>query len=161
MGTEKLYRFVHNNPMVQMFPVDFTNNPAVIAQNDNMVSVNSTLQVDLTGQAASESIGFRQFSGTGGQADYVRGAAWSKGGRSIIALHSTAAEGKISRISTHLTEGTAVVTNRADVHYVVTEHGSADLRGKSIRDRASALIGIAHPDFRYTLKKDFRRLYYK
>ena len=98
MGTEKLYKFVHNNPMVQMFSVNYTNNPAIIAQNDNMVSVNSTLQVDLTGQAASESIGYKQFSGTGGQADFIRGAAWSKGGRSILAFHSTASGDKISRI---------------------------------------------------------------
>jgi 4-hydroxybutyrate CoA-transferase len=119
------------------------------------------LEVDLSGQIVADTIGYKQYSGTGGQADFVRGAAWSKGGHSIIALHSTAAEGKISRISPHIAEGAAVVTNRADVHYVVTEQGVADLRGKSVADRAKALIGIAHPNFRNTLKKDFQRLYYK
>ncbi|HNY66672.1 MAG TPA: acetyl-CoA hydrolase/transferase C-terminal domain-containing protein [Deltaproteobacteria bacterium] len=159
MGTEKLYRFVHNNPMVQMFSVDYTNNPAIIAQNDNMVSVNSSLQIDLTGQAASESIGYKQFSGTGGQADFIRGACWSKGGRSILAFHSTAAGGKISRIVPHLDEGNVVTTTRTDIHYVVTEYGIANLRGKSIPERAKALIAIAHPDFRDVLTAEFRRIY--
>jgi 4-hydroxybutyrate CoA-transferase len=159
MGTEKLYRFVHNNPMVQMFSVDYTNNPAIIAQNNNMVSVNSTLQVDLTGQGASESIGYKQFSGTGGQADFIRGAAWSKGGRSILAFHSTASGDKISRIVPHLDEGAVVTTTRSDIHYVVTEYGIADLRGKSVPERAKALITIAHPDFRGELKKEFQRIY--
>jgi 4-hydroxybutyrate CoA-transferase len=159
MGTEKLYKFVHNNPMVQMFPVNITNNPAIIAQNDNMVSVNSTLQMDLTGQAASESIGYKQFSATGGQADFVRGASWSKGGRSILAFHSTASGGRISRIVSHLDEGAVVTTTRSDIHYVVTECGIADLRGKSVPERARALIHIAHPDFRSDLKKEFLRIY--
>lgn len=159
MGTEKLYKFVHNNPMVQMFPVDYTNNPAVIAQNDRMVSVNSTLQVDLTGQAASESIGHRQFSGTGGQADYIRGASWSRGGRSILAFHSTAADGKISRIVSTLDQGAIVTTTRTDIHFVVTEYGIADLRGRSLPERAEALIQIAHPRFREKLQEEFRHLY--
>jgi 4-hydroxybutyrate CoA-transferase len=159
MGTEKLYKFVHNNPMVQMFSVDYTNNPAIIARNNNMVSVNSTLQVDLTGQGASESIGYKQFSGTGGQADFIRGAAWSKGGRSILAFHSTASGDKISRIVPHLDEGAVVTTTRSDIHYVVTEYGIADLRGKSVPERAKALIVIAHPDFRGELKKEFQRIY--
>jgi 4-hydroxybutyrate CoA-transferase len=159
MGTEKLYKFVHNNPMVQMFTVDYTNNPAIIAQNDNMVSVNSSLQVDLTGQAASESIGFKQFSGTGGQADFIRGASWSRGGRSILAFHSTAAGGKISRIAAHLDEGSIVTTTRTDIHYIVTEYGIANLRGKSMPERAKALISIAHPDFRDGLEAEFRRIY--
>jgi 4-hydroxybutyrate CoA-transferase len=159
MGTEKLYKFVHNNPMVQMFPVNITNNPAIIAQNDNMVSVNSTLQMDLTGQAASESIGYKQFSATGGQADFVRGASWSRGGRSILAFHSTASGGRISRIVSHLDEGAVVTTTRSDIHYVVTECGIADLRGKSVPERARALIHIAHPDFRSDLKKEFSRIY--
>jgi len=159
MGTEKLYTFIHNNPMVEMFAVDYTNNPAIIARNDNVVSINSTLQIDLTGQAASESIGYRQFSGTGGQADFVRGAAWSKGGRSIIAFRSTAAGGKLSRIVPHLDEGAVVTTTRTDIHYVVTEYGIADMRGKSVHQRADALIAVAHPDFRSDLKRDFSRLY--
>jgi len=159
LGTEKLYRFVHNNPMVQMYPVHITNNPAVIARNDNMVSINSTLQVDLSGQAASESIGHKQFSATGGQADFVRGAAWSKGGRSILAFHSTTAGGKISRIVPSLNTGAVVTTTRSDIHYVVTEYGIADLRGRSVPDRAKALISIAHPSFRGILKKEFRSIY--
>ncbi len=159
MGTEKLYRFVHNNPMVHMFPVHITNNPANIARNDNMVSINSTLQVDLTGQAVSESIGYKQFSATGGQADFVRGASWSQGGRSILAFHSTTTGGKISRIVPHIDEGAIVTTTRSDIHYVVTEYGSADLRGKSLPDRAKSLIKIAHPNFRDNLKKDYRRIY--
>ena len=161
MGTEKLYRFIHNNPKVEMFTVDYTNNPAIIARNDNMVSINASLQVDLTGQAASESIGYKQFSATGGQADFVRGAAWSKGGRSIIAFHSTAAKGKLSRIVSHLDEGAIVTTTRTDVHYVVTEYGIADMRGKSVHQRADALINIAHPDFRRDLKKEFSDMYGK
>ncbi|HNQ86375.1 MAG TPA: acetyl-CoA hydrolase/transferase C-terminal domain-containing protein [Deltaproteobacteria bacterium] len=159
MGTEKLYKFVHNNPMVQMFPVNITNNPAIIAQNDNMVSINSTLQVDLTGQAVSETIGYKQFSATGGQADFVRGAAWSKGGRSILAFHATASGGKISRIVPHVDVGAVVTTTRTDIHYAVTEYGIADLRGKSVPERAKALINIAHPDFRTDLKKEFQRIY--
>ncbi len=159
MGTEKLYSFVHNNPKVEMFPVDYTNNPAIISRNDNVVSINSSLQIDLTGQAASESIGPKQFSGTGGQADFVRGAAWSKGGRSIIAFHSTAAKGTLSRIVSHLDEGAIVTTTRTDIHYIVTEYGIADMRGKSVHQRANALIDIAHPDFRDELKKQFSAVY--
>lgn len=159
MGTEKLYNFVHNNPMVQMFPVNYTNDPAVIARNDNMVSVNSTLQVDLAGQAASESIGCKQYSGTGGQADYVRGAAWSKGGRSILAFHSTAAGGKLSRIVANLDLGAIVTTTRTDIHFAVTEYGIADLRGRSVPERAEALIAVAHPDFRDELEEEFEKMY--
>ncbi len=159
MGTEKLYRFIHNNPKVEMFTVDYTNNPAIIARNDNMVSINSSLQIDLTGQAASESIGYKQFSATGGQADFVRGAAWSKGGRSIITFHSTAAKGKLSRIVSRLDEGAIVTTTRTDVHYIVTEYGIADMRGKSVHQRAEALINIAHPDFRSDLRKGFSHMY--
>ncbi len=142
-----------------MFPVSYTNHPASVAQNDNMVSVNSAIQVDLTGQVCSESIGYRQFSGTGGQADFVRGSAWSRGGISILALHSTAAKGSLSRIVPHVDEGGIVVTTRADVNYIVTEYGIADLRGKSVPQRAEALIRIAHPDFRADLKKAFMKIY--
>jgi 4-hydroxybutyrate CoA-transferase len=155
MGTGKLYSFVHNNPMVEMYPVDYTNNPAVISRNDNMVSLNSALQVDLTGQVVSDTIGYRQYSGSGGQVDFVRGAAWSRGGRSILAFSSTASGGKISRICAHIDEGAAVTTARTDVHYIVTEYGIADLRGKSVPQRAQALIAIAHPDFRESLTRDF------
>jgi 4-hydroxybutyrate CoA-transferase len=142
--------------MVQMHPVDYTNNPAEIARNDNMVSINSTLQIDLLGQAASDTLGRRQFSGPGGQADFIRGAAWSRGGRSILALPSTAADGKTSRIVPHLTEGAAVTTTRTDIHYVVTEYGIADLWGRSAPERARRLTAIAHPDFRADLKRAWR-----
>jgi 4-hydroxybutyrate CoA-transferase len=159
MGTEKLYSFINNNPMVQMHTVNYTNNPAIISRNDNVVSINSSLQVDLTGQACSDSIGYKQFSGTGGQADFVRGASWSKGGRSILAFHATAAGGTISRIVSHLDEGASVTTTRTDIHYVVTEFGIADLRGKSVLQRGKSLIGIAHPDFREELTRDLERIY--
>jgi len=159
MGTKKLYDFVHNNPKVEMFTADYTNRPSVVAKNDNMVAINSSLQVDLTGQAASESIGHNQFSGTRGQADFVRGAAMSKGGRSIIAFHSTAAKGKVSRIVACLDRGAIVTTTRTDIHYVVTEYGIADLQGRAVCQRAKALINIAHPDFRSNLKKEFSALY--
>lgn len=159
MGTEKLYNFVHNNPFVEMFPVDYTNNPFIIAQNDNFVSVNSALQVDFTGQVVSDTIGYRQYSGTGGQVDFIRGAALSKGGRAILAFHSTAAGGKLSRIVPCINEGASVTTSRADVHCIVTEYGIADLRGKSVGERAEALIAIAHPDFRSELAEAFRQRY--
>ena len=159
MGTEKLYNFIHNNPMVEMHTVDYTNNPAIVARNDNVVSINSSLQVDLLGQAASDTIGYKQFSGTGGQADFVRGASWSKGGRSILAFHSTAAGGRISRIVPHLDEGASVTTTRTDVHYIVTEFGIADLWGKTVPERAKALINISHPDFREDLEREFAKIY--
>ena len=159
MGTEKLYKFVHNNPLVEMFPVDYTNNPGIIAKNDNVVSINSSLQVDFTGQAVSDTIGYRQYSGSGGQVDFVRGAQWSKGGRSILAFHSTAAKGKLSRIVPRIDEGAVVTTTRTDVHYIVTEYGIADLRGKSVPERAKALISIAHPDFREDLEREAAKIY--
>jgi 4-hydroxybutyrate CoA-transferase len=151
MGTDKLYKFVHNNPDVELHPVDYTNDPCVIGRNDNMISINSALQVDLTGQVNAEMIGSLQFSGVGGQVDFVRGAGRSHGGKSIIALPSTAARGAISRICPRLDPGAAVTTSRNDVHYVVTEYGIANLRGKTIPQRAEALIAIAHPDFRDSL----------
>ncbi|HOO37539.1 MAG TPA: acetyl-CoA hydrolase/transferase C-terminal domain-containing protein [Deltaproteobacteria bacterium] len=161
MGTEKLYKFVHNNPIVEMFPVDYTNNPSIIARNDNMVSINSAIQVDFTGQVVSDTIGYRQFSGSGGQLDFVRGAQWSKGGRSILAFHSTAAKGTCSRIVPHIDEGAVVTTPRTDVHMIVTEYGIADLRGKSVPERAKALISIAHPDFREDLEREAAKIYKK
>jgi len=148
MGTRKLYDWVHENPMVEMFPVDYVNDPFVIAKNDNMVAINSALQVDLLGQVAADTLGATQFSGVGGQVDFVRGAARSRGGKSIIALPPTAAKGSVSRIVPVLDRGVAVTTSRNDVDYVVTEFGIAALRGKTVRERMEALIQIAHPDYR-------------
>ena len=157
MGSKKLYDFVNNNPMVEMYGVDYVNDPYVIAKNDNMVAINSCIEVDLQGQVASESMGIKQFSGTGGQVDYVRGAAMSKNGRSIIAIPSTAAKGKVSRIVPTLAANAAVTTSRNDIDYVVTEYGVAHLKGKTLRQRALNLIEIAHPDFREELKKEFEK----
>lgn len=151
MGTRKLYDFIDHNPNVEMLPVDYVNDPYIIGQHENMISINSALQVDLMGQVNAEMIGSRQFSGIGGQVDFVRGASRSSGGKSIIALPATAAGGKISRICCELDRGAAVSTSRNDVHYIVTEYGVADLRGKSLRQRAQALIAISHPDFRAAL----------
>jgi 4-hydroxybutyrate CoA-transferase len=151
MGTPRLYEFVHENPMVEMYPADYTNNPCIIAKNNKMVAINSALQVDLTGQVCADTIGHMQYSGVGGQVDYVRGAMLSPGGKSIIALPSTAKGGSISRIVCQLDQGAAVTTSRNDVHFIVTEHGVADLRGKTIKQRAQELIRIAHPDFQAQL----------
>jgi len=157
MGTEKLYKFIHNNPFVEAYSFDYTNCPETIAKNDNMVSINSALQIDFTGQVVSDTIGYRQYSGSGGQADFVRGATHSKGGRSILAFHSTAQGGKTSRIVAHLDEGAVVCTLRTDVHIIVTEYGIANLRGKSVPERAKALIAIAHPDFRDELWREYQK----
>lgn len=156
MGTRKLYDFVDNNPAVELLPVEYVNDPCVIGKHENMVCINSALQVDLMGQVNAEMIGSRQFSGIGGQVDFVRGASRSAGGKSIIALPSTASGGKISRICCELNRGAAVSTSRNDVQYVVTEYGVANLRGKSLRERAIALIQIAHPDFRAALTVEAR-----
>lgn len=155
MGSRALYDFVDDNPNVELFPVDYVNHPAVIMQNDNLVSINSCIQVDLMGQVASESIGLNQFSGVGGQVDYVRGASMAKNGKSIIAMPSTAAGGKTSRIVEFLDEGSSVTTSRNDVHYIVTEYGIANLKGKTLKQRAEALINIAHPDFRGSLREAY------
>lgn len=159
MGTRKLYDFVDHNPDVDMRPVDYVNNPFVIAQNDNLVSINSCVQVDLMGQAASESIGPMQISGVGGQVDFVRGASASKGGRSIIAMPSTV-KGRISKIVPLLDQGAAVTTGRSDIDYVVTEYGIAPLKGRHLRDRARNLINIAHPDFRAELVEEFEKRFH-
>lgn len=151
MGTSKLYDFVHNNPAVELHPVDYVNDPYIIGQHENMISINSALQVDLTGQVNAEMIGNVQYTGVGGQVDFVRGAGRSIGGKAIIALPSTAAKGKISRICRQLDVGSAVTTSRNDVQYVITEYGVADLRGKTLQQRAEALIAIAHPQFRDSL----------
>ena len=154
-GTEKLFHFLDHNPAIEMHPIEYVNNPSVIAQNDNMVSVNSCLQVDLQGQVVSDTIGLTQFSGVGGQVDFVRGATMSKGGRSIIAMPSTAKGGTVSRIVPIITEYSAVTTTRNDVNYIVTEYGIAQLKGKTMKERARALISIAHPNFRAALCNDF------
>ncbi|MCJ2179701.1 acetyl-CoA hydrolase/transferase family protein [Novosphingobium album (ex Hu et al. 2023)] len=151
LGDQPLYDFLHDNPLVEAHPVDYVNNPFVIAQNDNVVSVNATLQIDLTGACNSEFMNGRQFSGSGGQLDFVRGAYASRGGRSIIACHSTAAKGTVSRISAALSG--PVTTPRNDTHIVVTEYGWTNLKGKSAAERARALIGLAHPDFREELQR--------
>jgi acyl-CoA hydrolase len=142
---------------VEFHPSDYVNDPFVIAQNEKMVAINSALAVDLTGQVCADSIGRRMYSGFGGQLDFIRGAARSKGGRPIIALPSTAKGGKISRIVDTLADGSGVVTTRGDVHYVATEYGIARLYGKSLRERALELIAVAHPDFRDDLRAAARR----
>jgi acyl-CoA hydrolase len=147
LGSKRLFDFMRANPMFEMHPTRYTNDPFVIAQNDRMVAINSALQVDLTGQVCADSIGTRPYSGFGGQVDFIRGASRSKGGKPIIALPSTALGGSVSRIVPVLDPGAGVVTTRADVHYVVTEHGVADLHGKTLRQRAEALIAIADPRF--------------
>ncbi len=157
MGTRELYDFLDKNPDVEMLPVDYVNEPAVIGENDNMVSINSCIEIDLMGQVNSETIGLKQFSGTGGQVDYVRGASISKGGRSIMAMPSTAAKGKVSRIVPLLAEGAAVTTSRNDVDYVVTEYGVAWLKGRTLAQRAEALIAVAHPDFREGLRAEYEK----
>jgi 4-hydroxybutyrate CoA-transferase len=152
LGTKRLYDFAHDNPMVEMRSVDFTNDSAVIRTFRRMVAINSAIEVDLTGQVVADSIGRRVYSGVGGQMDFIRGAALAPEGRAIIALPSTAAGGSVSRIAATLQPGAGVVTTRAHVRTVVTEYGVAELFGKSIDERADALIAIAHPDFRDQLR---------
>jgi acyl-CoA hydrolase/GNAT superfamily N-acetyltransferase len=160
MGSRALYEWAHENPQLEMRGSDFTNDPRVIARNDGMISVNSALAVDLTGQVASDTLLGKFFSGIGGQVDFVRGAAGSRGGKSIIALRSTAKQGTVSRIRGAFEEGAGVVTSRGDVRYVVTEYGVADLWGRSVRERALALTEIAHPDFRAELLSEAKRRHY-
>ncbi|MGD2090582.1 MAG: acetyl-CoA hydrolase/transferase C-terminal domain-containing protein [Candidatus Aminicenantes bacterium] len=157
MGTKKLYDFVDNNPIFETHPTEYTNHPFVVAKNDKMVAINSAIEVDLTGQVCADSIGTRIYSGFGGQVDFIRGAAQSKEGKPIIALPSTTKDGKISKIVPTLQLGAGVVTTRADVHYVVTEFGAAYLHGKNLRQRAEALINIAHPDYRHWLEKEAKK----
>jgi acetyl-CoA hydrolase len=154
IGTRRAFDFVDNNPFMEFHPNEYVNDPFVVAQNDKMVAINSALSVDLTGQVCADSIGPRIYSGFGGQLDFVRGAARSKGGVPIIALPSTAKGDTISRITDTLLPGSGVVTTRADVHFVVTEFGIANLYGQSLRERARQLIDIAHPDFRDELEGD-------
>lgn len=159
-GSAALYDFVQDNPIIEMHPTDYVNDPFIIAQHDNMISINSAIEVDLTGQVAADSIGPCFYSGVGGQVDFVRGAARSKGGKPIIALPSTAKGGEVSRIVGQLKPGAGVTTSRNDVHYVVTEHGVANLYGKTIRERARSLIGVAGPEFREELTRQARELHY-
>lgn len=156
LGTRRLYDFIDNNPIFEFHPSEYTNDPFIVSRNEKQVAINSAIEVDLTGQVCADSIGYNFYSGIGGQVDFIRGAARSKGGKPIIALPSTAKNDTVSRIVPHLKEGAGVVTSRGDVHYVVTEYGVAYLHGKSIRERCAALINIAHPKFRDELTKFVR-----
>lgn len=160
MGSRKLYDWVNDNPRVEFRPSEYTNDPWVIARHDSMIAINSALAVDLTGQVAADTLMGRFFSGIGGQVDFIRGSARSRGGKPIIALPATAKGGTVSRIQPAFSEGAGVVTSRGDVHYVVTEYGIADLWGRSIRQRAMALIAIAHPDFRAELLQEAKKRHY-
>lgn len=157
MGTRRLYDYVDDNPVFEFRPVDYVNDPFVISQHERMTAVNSALEVDLTGQVCSDSLGARFYSGIGGQVDFIRGAARSLAGKPIIALPATARNGELSRIVPSLKEGAGVVTTRGDVHYVVTEFGVADLWGRTVRERARALIAVADPRFREGLLAEARR----
>ena len=159
LGSRKLYQFMHRNPMLEIHPVNFTNDPALAGLNDNLVAINAALQVDLLGQCGSESLGFAPFSGTGGQSDFVRAANRSRGGKAFIVLPSTAKGDTLSRIVPVLAPGTHVSTSKNDVNYVVTEYGVAQLRGKSAKQRARELIGIAHPMFRNELTEQARTMH--
>ncbi|MDR2604486.1 MAG: hypothetical protein LBC55_03925 [Desulfovibrio sp.] len=159
MGSKKFYKWLDHNPMIKGYPVDYVNDPRVIGQNDNLVSINSALSVDLLGQVAADSMGPRQFTGVGGQVDFVRGARFSKGGRSIIAMPATASKGKISRVCAALVPGQAVTTSRHDVDTIVTEHGVAELRGKHNLNRARTLLAVAAPEFREGLAREAFEIY--
>jgi acyl-CoA hydrolase len=152
-GSQRLFDFVHDNPLVHFYPCDWTNDTAVIRRNPKVVAINSAIQIDLTGQVCADSIGDRIYSGIGGQMDFIRGAALSPGGKPIIALPSRAMGGKVSRIMPQLTPGAGVVTTRGHVHWVITEYGAVNLHGKTLRERGEALISIAHPDFRSELRR--------
>ena len=156
-GSKKAYEFANDNPAFEVHPVDYTNHPSIVAKNDKMVAINSAIEVDLSGQVCSDSIGTRIYSGFGGQVDFIRGAAQSKGGKPIIALPATTKDGESSKIVPYLKQGGGVVTTRADVHYVVTEYGVAYLHGKNLRQRAAALINIAAPKFREDLEKEAKK----
>jgi 4-hydroxybutyrate CoA-transferase len=159
MGTQPFFEWADDNPMIEMHPVDYVNDPYVIGRNDNMVSINSAIEVDLLGQVCADTMGFQQFSGVGGQVDFIRGARLSVGGKAIIALPSTAKNGEISRIVSFLKRGSAVTTSRNDVDYIVTEFGIAALRGATTRERAQALIKIASPLFQEELSRSARDQY--
>ncbi|HSL56461.1 MAG TPA: acetyl-CoA hydrolase/transferase C-terminal domain-containing protein [Acidimicrobiales bacterium] len=160
LGSRALYDFLHENPAVELLPVDYVNDPRVIATEPNFVSINATTEVDFFGQCASETIGGRYWSGSGGQADFARGAMYAPNGQGFVVLHSTTTNGKISRIRPQLTQGSVVTTMKNTVDKVVTEFGVAELRGRSIRERSRALIAVAHPDFRDELEREARQLGY-
>ena len=147
-GSQSTYDFIDDNPAIEFRGIDYTNDPLVIAPHEKMMAINRAMEIDLTGQATAESIGTTFYSGIGGQADFMRGAVLAKGGKSILALQSTAEHGEVSRIVPFVKQGAGVTLNRGDIHYVVTEYGIAHLHGKNIRERAMALISIAHPRFR-------------
>jgi acyl-CoA hydrolase len=157
-GSKRLFDFVHDNLSIEFHPCDRTNDTAVIRRNPRVVAINSAIQVDLTGQVCADSFGHRIFSGIGGQMDFIRGAALSRGGKAIIALPSTGKSGTVSRICTEINPGAGVVTTRGHVHWVVTEYGAVNLHGATLRERGEALISIAHPDFRAELTRDFHRI---
>ncbi|MBN9520778.1 acetyl-CoA hydrolase/transferase family protein [bacterium] len=157
-GSRRLFDFVDDNPLVEFHPCDRTNDTALIRKNDNAVAINSAIQIDLTGQVCADSIGHRIYSGIGGQMDFVRGAALSRGGKAIIALPSTAKGGAVSRIVPELAPGAGVVTTRGHVHWVVTEFGAVDLHGRTLRERGERLVSVAHPDFRAELRQRLRDL---
>ena len=158
LGSKKLYQFMHRNPALEMHPVDFTNDPYIAGQNDNLHCINATMQVDFMGQCGSESLGFKPYSGTGGQADFVRAANRSNGGKAFIVLPSTAKDDTISRIVPTLSAGTHVSTSKNDINYVVTEFGVAQLRGKTAKQRCEAMIAIAHPNFRGELREAAKKM---
>jgi acyl-CoA hydrolase len=157
LGSRRLYEFIDNNPTFETHPTDYTNHPVVVARNDKMIAINSAIEVDITGQVCSDSIGTKIYSGFGGQVDFIRGAAQSKGGKPIIALPATAKNDAITKIVPTLQVGAGVVTTRADVSYIVTEYGVAYLFGKNLRQRAEALINIAHPNFRQMLEEEAKK----
>jgi len=159
-GTAKLIQFLSNNKGVMIMPPSYTNNPYIISQNDNVVSINSCLEVDLLGQVNAECINGLQYSGVGGQVDFIRGASMSKGGQSFIVMPSTAINGTVSRVVASFVPGTAVTTSRCDVKSIVTEYGIADLWGKNVRQRAQELIKIAHPKYRESLERQAYELHY-
>jgi acyl-CoA hydrolase len=154
MGSKRLYDYVNDNPFVEMRTSDYVNDVSIIKQNPRMVAINSAIEVDMTGQVCADSIGTKMYSGVGGQMDFIRGASLSEGGKAIIALPSVTNKG-ISRIVPSLKVGAGVVTTRAHVHYIITEYGIANLYGKTIKQRAKALVDIAHPDHRETLEREF------
>jgi RimJ/RimL family protein N-acetyltransferase len=157
MGRKETYAYIHDNPAIEFRPIDYTNNPLIIARHENITAINTCLQIDLTGQATAESIGRRFYSGIGGQTDFMRGAVLSPGGKTVLVIQSTARDGEISRVVPFLAEGAGVTLGRSDIHYVVSEYGIAYLHGKNIRERAMELIAIAHPRFRPWLIEEAKK----